>query len=235
MASASAVQNVHVSNHDLRDALEKAFGTDEGILEDNRCGRLAAAQFTRLTNRLIEPMVGTVVAALVFLTLWFGYSSIALKIPFEEAAGELFLRIFQPHKVFSAELVDGIRNSQGRVHSGAVIALYLLVVAALFRFPFRLLADMLGGRVYEFSGKISTFEEEGKRKGEPDGITHYYYRLPNDWVVEVRKAEYEALDPGGVYRLYYLPRSRAVVAVEPLSCVTVLPEPVSARPLTRIV
>jgi hypothetical protein len=72
--------------------------------------------------------------------------------------------------------------------------------------------DVLGGQVRSFRGEVS------KTKRETHGryaTTFYYYSIDGQHFLVPAEA-YRALIEGQRYRLYYLPRSKALVGIEPI-------------------
>lgn len=97
-----------------------------------------------------------------------------------------------------------------------VAGLVLLGLGAYFatRIPLDLLADILGKRVKMIEGRVSAREEETHVPGKRDEVIVYHFDM-KDRTFDVPRPAFQALDSGGSYRVYYLPRSRALVAMEP--------------------
>jgi len=82
------------------------------------------------------------------------------------------------------------------------------------RIPLDLLADILAKRVRNIDGRVTAREEDkdiGKKRAE---VTYYYFEM-KQCTFQVDRRAFLALDSGGAYRVYYLPRSRTLVAIEP--------------------
>jgi hypothetical protein len=84
----------------------------------------------------------------------------------------------------------------------------------LTKVPFDLVSDMLGKRVRSAEGRVTLREEEKKVPGKRDEVSFYYFHMKERQFHVSRKA-FLAIDDGGSYRAYFLPRSNALVAIEP--------------------
>ena len=80
------------------------------------------------------------------------------------------------------------------------------------KIPLDIVGDMLAKRVRAAEGRVTVREED--KKGKRDTVTIYYFQMKERSFQVSRKA-YLALDDGGSYRVYYLPRSQTLVAIEP--------------------
>jgi hypothetical protein len=80
--------------------------------------------------------------------------------------------------------------------------------------PFDLVRDMLGKRVRVAEGRVTLREEDKKVPGKRDEVSFYYFHLKERQFQVSRKA-FLAIDDGGSYRAYFLPRSNTLVAIEP--------------------
>jgi hypothetical protein len=80
--------------------------------------------------------------------------------------------------------------------------------------PFDLLRDMLGKRVRSAEGRVTVREEDKKVHGKRDEVSFYYFHL-RERTFEVSRKAFLAIDDGGSYRVYFLPRSNTLVAIEP--------------------
>ena len=96
------------------------------------------------------------------------------------------------------------------------------------KIPMDMVLDMLGKRVRVAEGRVTTREEDKKVRGKRDEVTFYYFHLKEKSFTVSRKA-FQAIDDGGSYRVYYLPRSQMLVAIEP----TVLAKEAEERELQR--
>jgi hypothetical protein len=80
--------------------------------------------------------------------------------------------------------------------------------------PFDLVRDMLGKRVRSAEGRVTLREEDKKVPGKRDEVSFYYFHMKERTFHVSRKA-FLAIDDGGSYRAYFLPRSHTLVAIEP--------------------
>lgn len=81
------------------------------------------------------------------------------------------------------------------------------------RIPIDLLGDIVVKKVRSFDGRV-TSREEDKSAGKPDDVVDYYFEM-RQCKFAVNRRAFLAIDSGGAYRVYYLPRSRTLVAIEP--------------------
>ena len=171
-----------------QDELAKALGFDAGELEMNRAGRLGPAE-TRLQMRRVVKAIG---AAIVFVTAAAGFG--------------VLLRAVGVVSVSGVELL-------------VAIALSLVVVGLGIRFATLLSLDARAGVVESAEGVVKT-AESATRIG-PIGIFpgtriwSYFWYLDSGQRFAVPGDAYAVLTPGR-HRLYYLPRSRRLVAAEPV-------------------
>jgi len=98
-----------------------------------------------------------------------------------------------------------------RITLGAIIALSLF---SLWRVV-RIIVDILRKQVVVTEGLVrKTFSEHLNRMWQKHRT--YYYQI-NNLKFEVSRRSYNALVTGLAYRLYYVPRSKTMVGIEPLS------------------
>ena len=84
----------------------------------------------------------------------------------------------------------------------------------LTKVPLALFFDILAKQVRISEGRVNAREEE--KAGKRDEVITYYFDM-KDRRFEVPRPAFNALDGGGAYRVYYLPRSGMLVAIEPTS------------------
>ncbi len=173
-------------------------------------------------------------ALFIWLILWLIYASVIRKLPVDEALSEVFMRIVQPQLIWTSYEVYGQMNKAPLVYSGAAISAVMLFIAGICALPFRLLRDLYDGVVFMEYGRVETEQGENKKRGQPDGIVRYYYRLRDSNPFEVSRPAFDAIDSGGLYAVYYVPRSRIIVAVEPRMDAARLPIPLSEGPLPSL-
>lgn len=107
-------------------------------------------------------------------------------------------------------------NENGWFKTGLYLAgaLTLLGFGIYFatRIPLDMLADVVAKRVRMSEGRVTAREEE--KITSRDDITLYYFEM-KEHKFQVSRATFVALDSGGLYRVYYLPRSHRLAAIEP--------------------
>lgn len=171
-----------------QDELAQALGFDATELEMNRAGRLGPAEARLQMRRMVKPIGGT----LVFLAATAGFGSL--------------LRTVGVASVSGAELLVGM-------------ALSLVLVGLGIRFAALLLLDLRAGVVESVEGDVKT-AESATRVG-PIGIFpgtriwSYSWYLDGGGRFVVPGRAFAVLTPGR-HRLFYLPRSRRLVAAEPV-------------------
>lgn len=82
------------------------------------------------------------------------------------------------------------------------------------RIPLDLLSDALSKQVLCAEGRVSAREEEKLGRGKRDEVVKYIFEM-KEHVFEVSRRAFLALDNGGLYRVYFLPRSNTLLAIEP--------------------
>src|SRR5579884_951569 len=96
-------------------------------------------------------------------------------------------------------------------------ALLLLVVVALVRGAIAYSRDMATRRVAMLEGPVHRFTRTTHGdEGSADVVT-YYYKIQGQAFEVAGEAAYEALDESLWYRAYYLPRSKHLVNIEPIT------------------
>src|SRR5882724_7314799 len=201
-----------IGKNALSKALQRALGFNIEDLSDNRDGKLAPLQKVRLMERLGPPIGATVLAVFIWLILWLIYASVIRKLPVGDALYEVAIRIVQPSVIWNGHEVYGQFSKAPMVYSGAAISVVLLMLGGICALPWRLIRDLFEGKVYMIYGRVEIEQSENTKRGQPDGIVRYYYRLRDDEKFEVSRQAHDAIDSGGLYAVYYLPRSRVVVA-----------------------
>jgi len=185
------VPGVDVPYADLpiyRDELAHALGFDATELEMNRAGRLGPAEARLQVRRMVKAIGGT----LVFLAAAAGFGSL--------------WRIVGVASVSGVELL-------------VAMALSLFLVALGSRFAALLLLDLRAGVVESVEGDVRT-AESATRVG-PIGIFpgtriwSYSWYLDGGRRFVVPGGAFAVLTPGR-HRIFYLPRSRRLVAAEPV-------------------
>ena len=220
-----------IARNALSKALQRAFGFSETDLRLNRSGKLSGAQKIRLLDRL-GPVIGAgILSVFIWMVMWLIYASVIRKLPVSDAVSEVAIRVVQPQIMWSGKReVYGQTAKAPLVYSGAAVSLVMLVLGGIFTLPFRLIRDMLGGVVFVAYGRVETEQGENKKRGQPDGVVRYYFRLRDEEIFEVSPQAHDAIDSGGLYAVYYLPRSRVIVSIDPRMDASRLPTPLSEMP-----
>jgi len=224
-----------IGRNSLFKGLQRTFGFSDFDLRDNHRGRLSANQKIRLLDRL-GPILGAgVLSVFVWLILWLIYASVIRKLPVSDALWEVGVRIIQPQVIWTGRHeMYGQFNKAPLIYSGAAISVILLVLGGICALPWKLIRDLIDGVVYMTCGRVHTAQGENTKRGQLDGIVRYYYRLRDNEMFEVSRQAYDVIDDGGLYAIYYLPRSRVVVSVEPRMEGARLPTPLSDGPLPSL-
>lgn len=187
--------------------LNKAMQCSATEVRTYRCGILPASTCQRLMGKVIEPLVRAVLV--VF--------------------GPLFVVGYLVGASHHTSMFDGLATilsmpghigdfaeTEGWFHTilYSAIGLGLLGfgVYSASKVPLKLLLDILAKRVRMAEGRVTVREED--KKGSRDPVTYYHFDMKERSFVVTRKA-FLAIDAGGFYRVYYLPRSGALVALEP--------------------
>src|SRR5579884_1547868 len=87
-------------------------------------------------------------------------------------------------------------------------------VYLLTRIKINLLADIVAKQVSSFDGRVTDREQETPGATKRDALPDYYFETKMCSFLVNRRA-FLAIDSGGLYRVYYLPRSQTLVAIEP--------------------
>ena len=103
----------------------------------------------------------------------------------------------------------GRSSRLGTVLAGLLFGLYLVS-----RFPFALYFDLLDGTVFTKEGRIVAREEQTLRANGRDPVEKYFLDMKADRF-EVNLAAFRAVENGGMYLVYLLPRSQVLIALEP--------------------
>ncbi len=191
LSNLHSVPDVDVPYADLpiyQDELAQALGFDAAELEMNRAGRLGPAEARLQMRRMVKAIGGSIV--FVAAAVGFGF----------------LLRAGGVASVSGVELL-------------VAMALSLVLVGFGIRFATLISFDLRAGVVESVEGVVKT-AESATRVG-PIGIFpgtriwSYSWYLDSGRRFAVPGGAYAVLTPGW-HRLYYLPRSRRLVAAEPV-------------------
>lgn len=181
---------------DTRAELLRALGDEFNFVEDdlpeNRVGHLSGRQrtaifFSQLRSALVMlSIVGMTACFAVLIPAAFLLEPVAQGEPFEASA----------------------------LWPAAVAALVGVILLAVLGWQVvRLLQDLAGGEVKMTQGRV---EERTLVTGSGKNRRTRYYYVVNDERFEVHPVAHQALIQDREYRLYYLPRTRRIVSVEPV-------------------
>jgi hypothetical protein len=188
------------------EGLKTANGFTDADLESNRAGRIGPGQMTRLFNAILGPLLRS------FLIL----------------AGSLTLLMLALGN-FRIRSLAGIVFLEGAVILAISCAgAFLIAGITTTRKTIGLIGDALAGTAGMIEGRVYASEEP--RPGTPWGaVREQWTRIPQekpktyryairDVAIEVSYAGFRALASGGHYKLYYTPRSKLLLSIEPSLC-----------------
>ncbi len=208
MAATAATEQWRSKEQILRD-LAKAFHFSARSLEANRRGKLSMDQMRSTFLELIRPLVFAAGFVLAPLFIW---TMLAM---FNGRGGSA--AAFQ-YVISSMASPADLWTDLGafRTTIAALITLAGIVTGAIFasRFSVGLYFDLIDRVVLIREGRIESSEHEVLRKNGKDPLENYFFHFKSEKFPVSRKA-FLALDCGAAYYLYFLPRSRRLVAVEP--------------------
>ena len=189
--------------------LGKALHFSEDALDRNREGRVAAEQIKHLAVRCVRPAILASLFLFLPLFMWISTTAAQQQVPFLAGAPLFFDDLL--HFGQSVE-------AHGRISTIFRLATVLisLGLGGFFaaRFPLALYFDLLDGTVYAREGRVIAREEQTLRPNGRDPIEKYFFDLKGDRF-QVNMAAFRAIENGGLYAIYLLPRSQALVSLEP--------------------
>jgi len=208
VAATAASEQWRSKQQILRD-LAKAFRFSAHSLEANRRGKLASEQVRTTFLELIRPLVFGVGCVLAPLSMW----TIMVMLDRHSNPSESFAYVIScmssPANLW--ETLGYFRTTVAGIATlGGVIGGFWFAR----RFSMALYFDLLEHTVVIREGRVESSEHEVLRKNGKDPLEEYYFHHKNEKFPVSRKA-YLALDCGAAYYIYFLPRSRRLVAVEP--------------------
>jgi hypothetical protein len=208
------------------DDLKKANGFTAVELTMNRLGKIGAGQTSQLIEQIIRPLVKSFLVLagwllLILVTTWIISAGIHVDAN-RPLTGMVFFRRFW---LFRGLYVLTF------VRLGAVIMVIscagAFIVAGMTTMAktFGMIRDMRVGKAAMIEGRVYATEEE--KRGSPwDAVREQWTRVRQerdkiyryavrDVEVEVSYAGFRALASGGRYKLYYTPRSKLLLSIEP--------------------
>jgi hypothetical protein len=208
------------------DDLKKANGFTAAELAINRVGKIGAGQISQLIEQILRPLVKSFLVLagwllLILVTTWIISAGIHVdaRRPF---TGMVFFRRFW---LFRGLYVLTF------VRLGAVIMViscagaFILAAMTTTVNTIGVIRDMLAGKAAMIEGRVYASEEE--KRGSPwDAVREQWTRVRQerdkiyryavrDVAVEVSYAGFRALASGSRYKLYYTPRSKLLLSIEP--------------------
>jgi len=189
--------------------LGKALYFSEDSLDRNREGRIAPEQIKRLALRCVKPALLSSIFIFLPLFMWISTYSARENVSFFAAAPLLFDDL--------AHMSQSI-EAHGKI--GAFFRMATILIGLGFgiffgtRFPIAMYFDLIDGTLFVREGRIVAREEQTIRDNGRDPIEKYYFDLKGDRF-QVNLAAFRAIENGGFYSLYVLPRSQVLVSLEP--------------------
>ena len=116
-------------------------------------------------------------------------------------------------RFFADQVPAGSTGLVAYLSIGGGVVILVLVVLFVLSLP----EDLRGRRVASAEGFIRKYVTTSST-GVGDSINAYHYRI-HRLRFDVGRAAYDMLDPGRRYRVYYLPRSKILVNLEPIDAV----------------
>ena len=171
-------------------------------LELNRGGKISDAQWMRLLLRAVQPVRYTGGALLGWLICCFVVKTLVPAIVLW---------------IMAMLGVKGVGILFGAV-TLACVGAFLLSVFKSARTTALLIADLNAGKAASIEGRVSPSREEEKGLGMArlygEKHTHHWYVVKNEYF-EVDQQAHSVLPEGRQYRLYYTPKSKLLLSIEP--------------------
>lgn len=208
MAATAASEQWRSKQQILRD-LAKAFNFSAHSLEANRRGKLAAEQVRSTLIELLRPLVLGAGCVLAPLVLW----TVMVMLDRHTSPSESFAYVISYMKS-PADVWESLGFFKATIAGLATLAGLVGGVWFGRRFSMALYFDLLEHTVVIREGRVESSEHELLRKDGKDPLEQYYFHHKNEKFPVSRQA-YRAIDGGAAYYIYFLPRSRRLVAVEP--------------------
>ena len=199
----------------VRSAEQLAFDLAKALqftlpdLRSFRRGILPAASCQVLMGKVLEPLFKS--AAVTLVPLFALAYSTSNSHHCSLSDGLIIL-------ISSVTDVKGLAETQGWFWT----VLYLLAGLGLLgagvyfatRIPLDLMADIIAKRVRCFDGRVTAREVDKPASTKGDKLPDYFFET-KQCTFPVNRRAFLAIDSGGAYRVYYLPLSRTLVAIEP--------------------
>ena len=208
MAATAASEQWRSKQQILRD-LAKAFRFSANSLEANRRGKLAPEQLRSTFLELVRPLVFGAGCVLAPLALWTVMVMMDRRTSPSESFSYVISCMISPANVF-----ETLGYFKATIAALATLAGLIGGVWFFKRFSIGLYFDLLEHTVVIREGRVESSEHEVLRKSGKDPLEQYYFHHKNEKFPVSRQA-FLAIDCGAAYYIYFLPRSRRLVAVEP--------------------
>ena len=203
--------------------LSKAMGFSPAALEANRAGKLLGEQFGQQIGRCLNPLVMGVVFAAAPVLFWTAMAGMRDHVSFASAFNQLIGQFSHLHDML---------ETQGKMTTFITIGSIIggMAAGAFFftRFSPALYFDLLARQVVTREARVVAREEQTMRPNGRDPIEKYYFDAKTN-TYPVNLEAYRALESGGLYLMYVLPRSGVLVAVEP-KITRITPSPAASTP-----
>jgi len=187
--------------------LGKALNFSVSDMPLYRKGILPAASCQPLLHSVIQPLLKSAGFTLLPLFVAAMIASSSRHASLSDGLLYIFSTVFQMRD-FASE--NGWFKTILYVAAGLTLLGFGIYFAT--RIPLDLLADVMAKRVRMAEGRVTSREEE--KSTSRDDFSFYYFEM-KEHKFQVSRATFVALDSGGLYRVYYLPRSHRLAAIEP--------------------
>ena len=213
----SYIQYVTADNHHVEDPLPDLARTNRftvADLEQNRNGKISDAQWARLFRRALEPVRYTGGALL-------GWLLCCAAVKFFVPGIILFILALAGAKILTVLF--------GAITLACAGAFVLSLVKSAGTMAL-LMVDLNTGAAACIEGRVSASREDERGLGMArvwgEKHTHHWYVVKNEYFVVDQEA-HGALPEGRQFRLYYTPKSKLLLSLEPplLKTDSVRPEP----------
>lgn len=189
--------------------LSKALQFSNGDLQSFRKGSLSAASCQVLLAKVIAPAAKAAAVTVVPLIALAFYVTNSNHASISDGLSILVSRVgnikeFAENEGWFRTVLYGV----------GALALLGLGVYYTLKIPLGLLADIIAKQVLTLDGRVTGREEEKGGKGKADEVVDYFFEM-RQGKFPVNRRAFQTLDSGGSYRVYYLPRSKTLVAIEP--------------------
>src|SRR5258708_1278244 len=209
------------------EALKRANDFTDADLAFNRMGKIGDGQIPRLIRQILRPLAKSLLVLAGWLLLvvtagWVISAGLHLNAPLRELTGSAFTKLFILFR--GLYIVTFVRLGAVIMVISCAGALAVALTKTTMK-TIGLIGDALAGKVAMCEGRIFTSEEEGR--GSPwDAVREQWTRVRrerpktyryaiHDIAIEVSYEGFRALASGGYYKVYYAPRSKVLLSIEP--------------------